>query len=344
MGGVEEAQQLKKAAALAYDYESDPRWLDYWSNILIPDNRPKSEVERYFKFKFYQRNIDSDLKVEPLSSKSASTSSSARSSSSSARSSSFQRPVHSEERSSAEHGTSYSARGNGGVNTFRMDQHSIGFLSNSLVIIMGAFAILPFMPQALIGKSYRFTFLGSLIASGHSIYTQYGRPRALNLQAIQIWLQSVVAGKDFLYFLFSIVFISTLAPIKFAMIPVICQSLLNVAQFLKRNFSNTSIYRKYLGKPCQWLEANTATMCTLSANCEIALGFLLVFLLLAPQKNFVQLLVYWQVLRLMYHAPTTASFHRTIWSRIGVKVNPFIHRYAPFLESPLQFAKRWFSN
>eukprot|EP00250_Pteridium_aquilinum_P026547 c33174_g1_i1 orf=66-1076(+) len=334
----EDAQHLKKAAALAYDYESDPRWSEYWSNVLVPDNRPKSEVERYFKFKFYQRNIDSDLKVEPLSSKSASTSSS------SARSPSSQ-TVRPEERSNATQGASYSAaRGNGGVNAIRMDQHSIGFLSNSLVIIMGVFAILPFMPLAISAKSYRLTFLATVVASGHSIYMQYGRPRAFNLQAIQIWLQSAVAGKDFIYFLYSIVFISTLAPIKFAMIPVICQALLNDTQFLKRNFSNTNIYRKYLEKPCRWLELNTATVRTLSANCEIGLGFLLVFLLLAPQKNFIQLLVYWQLLKLMYHAPTTASFHRTIWSRIGVKVNPLIHRYASFLESPLQFAKRWFHN
>lgn len=332
----EDAQHLKKAAALGYDYESDPRWSEYWSNVLVPDNRPKAEVERYFKFKFYQRNIDSDLKVEPLSSKSASASSSARSSS-------FQRPVRAEERSGDAQGTSRTARGTGGA-PVRLDQHSFGFVSNSLVIIMAAFAILPFMPPALIAKLYRSGFLVSIISSGHSIYSQYGRPRALNLQAIQPWLQSVVAGKDFLYLFFSIIFISTLTPIKFAMIPIVCQSLLKAAQLLKRKYSNSGIYRKYLGRPCQWLDANTATMQNLSANCEIGLGFLLVLLLLAPQKNLVQPLLYWQLLKLMYHAPTTASFHRTIWSRIGAKANPLIHRYASFLESPLQFAKRWFQN
>jgi hypothetical protein len=54
---ADDDQHLKKAAALAYDYDSDPRWSEYWSNVLIPQNRSKSDVERYFKFKFYQRNI-----------------------------------------------------------------------------------------------------------------------------------------------------------------------------------------------------------------------------------------------------------------------------------------------
>ncbi|MCO5608828.1 hypothetical protein L7F22_063045 [Adiantum nelumboides] len=78
--------------------------------------------------------------------------------------------------------------------------------------------------------------------------------------------------------------------------------------------------RKYLEKPCNWLDANTTTMRTLSANCEIGVGFLLLFLLIASQKNFIQLLAYWQLLKLMFHAPTTAYFHRAIWSRIGAKV------------------------
>ena len=58
---AEDNQHLKKAAALAYDYDRDERWSEYWSNVLIPDNRSKSDVERYFKFKFYQRNIVGSL-------------------------------------------------------------------------------------------------------------------------------------------------------------------------------------------------------------------------------------------------------------------------------------------
>ncbi|MCO5608829.1 hypothetical protein L7F22_063046 [Adiantum nelumboides] len=234
---AEEEQQLKKAAALAYDYDSDPRWAEYMSNVLVPDNRPKSEVERYLKFKFYQRNIDPDLKVERLPSKSSTAFTSTSSSTS-------QRSNATEARSTPAQGSSHFTRhGSGGISSVRMDQHSIGFLSNSLVIIMGTIATLPFLPLAVSVKSYRFTFLGALIACGHSIYAQYGRPRALTLQAVKAWLQSAIAGKDFLYFLYSIVFITTPFPIKFAMIPVICQSLLNVAQFLKRNFGNASIYR-----------------------------------------------------------------------------------------------------
>ena len=56
MGGEEQKQ--KRVAAASYDYENDPRWADYWSNILIPPNMAsRSDVLDHFKHKFYQRYI-----------------------------------------------------------------------------------------------------------------------------------------------------------------------------------------------------------------------------------------------------------------------------------------------
>ncbi|XP_039064042.1 uncharacterized protein LOC120209022 [Hibiscus syriacus] len=63
-------------AAAAYDYENDPRWADYWSDILIPPHMAsRSDVVDHFKRKFYQRYIDPDLAVEAMSSGSPSRSS-----------------------------------------------------------------------------------------------------------------------------------------------------------------------------------------------------------------------------------------------------------------------------
>lgn len=57
----EDPQKLKKIAAAAYDYENDPRWADYWSNILIPPHMASSsDVIAHFKQKFYKRFIVSN--------------------------------------------------------------------------------------------------------------------------------------------------------------------------------------------------------------------------------------------------------------------------------------------
>ncbi|KAH9675898.1 hypothetical protein KPL70_018959 [Citrus sinensis] len=64
----EDSQKIKRIAAAAYDYDNDPRWADYWSNILIPPHMAaRSDVVDHYKRKFYQRYIDPDLVVESMS-------------------------------------------------------------------------------------------------------------------------------------------------------------------------------------------------------------------------------------------------------------------------------------
>lgn len=43
----------------------------------------------------------------------------------------------------------------------------------------------------------------------------------------------------------------------------------------------------------------------------------------------------------MYHAPVTASYNNNVWAKIGRIVNPLVHRYAPFLNTPISAAQRW---
>ncbi|KAF9606118.1 hypothetical protein IFM89_023171 [Coptis chinensis] len=74
----QEEQRLKKIAATSYDYDNDPRWAVYWSNILIPPHlSSRSDVIHHFKHKFYHRYIDPGLVVDPMSSTGSQSSSSA---------------------------------------------------------------------------------------------------------------------------------------------------------------------------------------------------------------------------------------------------------------------------
>lgn len=51
-------QEQKKAQALAYDYEGDSKWIEYWANVLMPeDMAAKPEVRRHYQLKYYQRHI-----------------------------------------------------------------------------------------------------------------------------------------------------------------------------------------------------------------------------------------------------------------------------------------------
>eukprot|EP00262_Sarcandra_glabra_P021104 TRINITY_DN871_c0_g1_i1.p1 TRINITY_DN871_c0_g1~~TRINITY_DN871_c0_g1_i1.p1 ORF type:complete len:338 (+),score=20.83 TRINITY_DN871_c0_g1_i1:158-1171(+) len=332
----EDPQRIKKIAASSYDYESDSRWADYWSNILIPPNKAsRSDVVDYFKRKFYQRFVDPDFVVEAMSTTSSSQSARASTASSSS-------PA-TEQARSRNTGSSTESSTRRGMNTgsLRWDRKTVQFSVYVWVFVVAVLAIFPLVPRNLSNRAYRLSLLGTACSSLYSLYLLYGKPRAWNLQAIQVWFQSVISTKDFIYFLYCLSFVSSQINIKFALIPVLCRALEHVAKFLRRNFSHSSLYRRYLEEPCLWVESNTTTLSILSSNAEIGLGFLLILSLFSWQRNIIQTFMYWQLLKLMYQAPVTAGYHRSVWAKIGQTVNPLINRYAPFLNTPISAAQRW---
>ncbi|KAK9924762.1 hypothetical protein M0R45_033114 [Rubus argutus] len=326
----EDPQKLKKIAAAAYDYENDPRWADYWSNILIPPHMASSsDVIAHFKQKFYKRFIDPDLLVDAMSSSSSSQP---------------QRPPASSRSTNDSAGSTARTSGTSATSpptSLRWDRQTIQFSINAWVFLVAVLATFPLVPKHLSNRAYRLSFMGTASSSLYSLYSLYGKPREWNLQGLQVYFRSIVMSKDFIYLIYCFSFVSSHLCLKFALIPILCRALVNVAKFLRRNFSQSSLYRKYLEEPCVWVESNTTTLSILSSHAEIGLGFLLIISLFSWQRNIVQTFIYWQLLKLMYHAPATSDYHLSVWTKIGRTVHPFIHRYAPFLETPLSAIQRW---
>ncbi|XP_010692371.2 uncharacterized protein LOC104905497 [Beta vulgaris subsp. vulgaris] len=335
-----EAQKIKKIAAAAYNYENDPRWADYWSNILIPPHMAsRSDVVDHFKRKFYQRYIDPGLQVEPMS-LTGSSPSARQTSSTPASDQSRPRSSGNNTRTSGS-GTSTPPSPGSAPTAMRWDKQTILFSVNAWVFVLALLSTFPLIPANLSNRAYRLSLLGTACSSLYSLYSLYGTPRAWNMQAVQMWLQSILATKDFIYFIYSLMFVTSNLCLRFALIPILCRSLEHVAKFLRRNFSSSSLYRKYLEELCVWVESNGTTLSILSSHAEVGLGFLLIISLLSWQRNFIQIFMYWQLLKLMYHAPVSAGYHQSVWTKIGRSAYPAIHRYAPFLNTPLSVVQRW---
>lgn len=319
---------MKKIAAKAYEYDNDPRWAEYWSNILIPPQMAsRSDVINHYKRKFYQRFIDPDFVVEPMTTKS--TSQSARSSTPPSSSSSTT------ERSTTR------ATSTPNSTPLRWDRQTIQFSVNAWVLVVAVLSMFPLIPKSLSNRAYRLSFMGTLCSSLYSLYSLHGKPSAWNLHALQLWLQAIFSKKDFIYFIYCLTFVSSNLHLKFALLPVLCRSLEHSAKFLRRNFSQSSLYKKYFEELCVWVESNTTTLSMLSSQAEIGIGFLLIISLLSWQRNIVQTFMYWQLLKLMYHAPVTAGYHQNVWGNVGVAVTPLINKYAPFLNSPISAIQKW---
>lgn len=334
-GGGDDPQRVKKIAAAAYDYDNDARWTDYWSNILIPPHMAsRPEVVDHYKRKFYQRYMDPDLVVEPMSSARPSATPATATNSN-------EQQARSRNSGSVPRSTGPSATTGASPSSVRWDQQTIQFSVNAWVFVIAVLAVLPLVPKNLSSRAYRLSFMGTACSSLYSLYSLYGRPRAWNMQGMQVYFQSIVGAKDFIYFIYCLTFVTSHLCLKFALIPILCRALEQVAKFLRRNFTRSTIYRKYLEDPCVWVESNTTTLNILSSQAEIAIGFLLIISLLSWQRNFIQTFMYWQLLKLMYQAPVTAGYHQSNWSKIGRTVNPMIQRYAPFLNTPVTAVQRW---
>uniref|UniRef100_A0A0E0A3J0 Uncharacterized protein n=2 Tax=Oryza glumipatula TaxID=40148 RepID=A0A0E0A3J0_9ORYZ len=312
-GGDGPEQELKRAAAAAYNYEGDARWAEYWSNILVPPHlASRPDVVDHYKRKFYQRYIDRDLVVEPMSSTGST------------------QPSGPEVRIKFQISCTTAPTA-----TNRQCYKSL------TVLVVAGLGMLPILPKHLADRACKLSLLGTILSSAYSLYSTYGKPRAWNMPAVQSWLQAVLGTKDFIHLMFSLMLFTSQLHLKIAALPVFCWALDHVARFLRRNFARSSFYRSYLEEPCLWVETNNTTLSLLSSNAEIALGFLLIISLFSWQRSIIQTFMYWQVLKQMYHAPVTASYHQSAWAKIGRIVNPYIHRYAPFLNTPISAAQRW---
>ncbi|KAL1322969.1 uncharacterized protein LOC107635529 [Arachis ipaensis] len=334
----DEAQRAKREAAASYDYDGDSRWADYWANVLIPPNMAsRPDVINHFKHKFYQRYIDPDLVVEPMSSTSSSRSSSTTSSSTT----SSNTGVRSRSNSGRSSGSGTYATQAPNAAPLRWDRQTVQFSVNAWVFVVAVLSLIPLVPGHLSNRAYRLSFLGTTCSSLFSLYSLYGKPTAWNLQGLQIYFQTIIATKDFITFVYCLSFVTSHLCLKLALIPIICRALEHVAKFLRRNFSRSTLYRKYLEEPCVWVESNNTTLNILASHAEIGLGFLLIISLFSWQRNIIQTFMYWQLLKLMYQAPVTSAYHRNVWATIGRTFIPFIHRYAPFLDGPISAVQRW---
>ncbi|KAL5226637.1 hypothetical protein ABZP36_014902 [Zizania latifolia] len=313
-GGAGDTQRLKRIAAAAYEYENDSRWAGYWSNVLVPPHlASRPDVVDHFKRKFYQRYIDSDLIVEPMSSTSStqSTRPATRSSSTPSSENVRARDSGSNARSTAASQPSQAERT---ANSLRLDGRTIHFSINAWVLVVASLGILPILPKHIASKAYRLSLLGTILSSAYSLYCTYGKPRAWNMATIQPWLQSIIVAKDFVHLMFSLMMFTSNVHYRISLLPVLCWALDHVARFLRRNFARSTLYRRYLEEPCLWVETNNTTLSLLRSNAEITLGFLMIISLFSWRRNIIQTFMYFHLLKLMYHAPVTSGYHQSAWA------------------------------
>ncbi|KAF0903900.1 hypothetical protein E2562_029981 [Oryza meyeriana var. granulata] len=124
----------------------------------------------------------------------------------------------------------------------QLDQRSLHFSVTAWVLIVALIGILPLTPRQLQYKGYRLSLLGTTCTTGYALFAFYQQPRAGNMHAAQIF-HHVASSKDFIPFMYCLMFVMSKLHLKLVLVPVICWALEHVARFLRRHFTNSSLYR-----------------------------------------------------------------------------------------------------
>eukprot|EP00271_Cylindrocystis_brebissonii_P001888 TRINITY_DN1220_c1_g1_i1.p1 TRINITY_DN1220_c1_g1~~TRINITY_DN1220_c1_g1_i1.p1 ORF type:complete len:366 (-),score=71.58 TRINITY_DN1220_c1_g1_i1:1052-2149(-) len=355
------------AAFAAFDFDADPRWEEYRLNITIPPGRDEASVMQRYKQKFYKLHIDSTFEVKaPAGASTARPSSSSASESPYESSSGFSGSSSSGPAPTRRGPTVYrsapsggapqappnggggraapsGARG-GGRFAHLFDGRTTLFLMHAVVLVMAALAMFPLSPAALAYRGFRWTIYFSLISSVFAIFTRYRLPRAFTLAALKDWGPPVLNAPEFINMMSCFVFLPSNRPISLAVVPHGIFALLNVATHLQQNFSRAQLFQTYFRQPCLWLQQNRAAVEAMSAGSEISLGFMLIFFMLTPARSVLQMVLFWQILKLKYHSPSSQWAHRQAWTAVEQRVGPYIDRFAPILRTPIGYAQRWFQS
>ncbi|CAD6237739.1 unnamed protein product [Miscanthus lutarioriparius] len=236
MGDASSSSWPSTGAAAAYDYERDPRWAEYRASSAVPPHLfSHPYVRAQLQQKFYRRFVDPDFSVEGMSS----TTSTQPSASSGGASTSAD-----ENARSPDSGTNSSGPARS-ILSLQLDQRSLHFSVSAWVLIVALIGIFPLAPHSLQYKGYRLSLLGTTCTTGYALFALYRLPRAGNLQAVQAWCHHVTSSKDFIPFMYCLMFATSKLHLKLVLVPVICWALEHVARFLRRHFTNSSLYRLF---------------------------------------------------------------------------------------------------
>ncbi|KAI4992126.1 hypothetical protein ZWY2020_041989 [Hordeum vulgare] len=164
-------EEAKRVVAAAYDYEADPRWADYWSDVLVsPHLATRPGFLAHFRCKFYQSFTDRDLVVEPMSTTGSTQPSRPDIRSSRSASSENVRARNSVRISCCP----LTATPAGAANPLRFDARTIHFSVNAWVLVVAGLGMLPILPKHLEERACKLSLLGTVLSSGYSLYSTYG--------------------------------------------------------------------------------------------------------------------------------------------------------------------------
>eukprot|EP00210_Caulerpa_lentillifera_P002155 g2069.t1 len=206
------------------------------------------------------------------------------------------------------------------------------------ILVLGLWSLLPLSPFWTQSYFLQLIILSSVV----KMVVYHGRPKLRPLTELKNWLQRAMATTDSQYGFMALLFVRSV-PTRLIFVPSTVLALYHVSSYLNTTFRGHRFWIRYGKNTHEKLARNQNMALLLNAVSEIGVGALMVLQLFKSVRSILTVVLYWQWLRLRYHSPDAAWYHRQAWANIGRKLNPLFNMI-PILKVPINYAKQWFTS
>lgn len=336
------ASTPKLEAFRAFDWDGDERWKAYVRNIELPGTDAAAAMLKV-KAKWYKREIDSTFEVDWVTSQSKPAPRSEPSPQPSAA------PRSTANQPSARPATGGWGSGSrpGGSSTAGMSSIQSKIIPlHLLMVVLALFHVVPVLPISSCSlRCYWWFMRVAVCTQGYMVYSKFGAPPVwpFNWQALQRWLSQAMVSTDFFYAITCFAFMSSRSSMTLAMIPTLLSAIRSVLAVASHQFAGSAWWQQTGAKAQAWASSREAFLTQISTWSELALGLLLVVMLITPNRNFLLLFFYWNMLKMRYVTPESAANHRMAWAVVDRRTAPYREKL-PLLEKAVEYIRAWFLN
>eukprot|EP00775_Hariotina_reticulata_P011722 gene11722-11866_t len=223
-----------------------------------------------------------------------------------------------------------------------MDNKTLSIVSlQGLVLVLTVMYLQPFQP-VLSSWSYHTLFTAIIALQMLKLHQSYGLPGAWNLSSISVWARPLLTSSDAHYLILA-VGARLSSPVTAALPSFFVLALYSVAFFLSEHYSHHPLWRRQGAKFYQLMMKYQQHALLFNAQNEIMLGFMMLVMVLMPQRQVVLLMVVWNFLRMRYWSTDGSWYHKQIWGMLEDKTRSWRQRFA-LLQKIADFGVNFFNQ
>ncbi|GAX77857.1 hypothetical protein CEUSTIGMA_g5299.t1 [Chlamydomonas eustigma] len=343
------SKESKVDAFRSYNFDEDSKWQSYVRTIELPGVDAVAALQRV-KAKWYKREVDQEFEIEWVANapvKPASQPFTSRAVPPQQQQSAPPPPRSTPSSSTSNIPPPNSWRSSTQTNLIGDESTQLRiFAMHVLLLLCAVFHTFPVLPISSCSlRCYTWFMRIGVFTQLYKVVTKYGAPTLypFHWNGLMMWLQQAMSSTDFFYGMCAFSFGGLRSSVTLAMAPLLIVSVRQSLQYAAKKFSTSAFWQILGSKAYAWISSRSALLDTATTWCEVALGFLVVGLLITPNRNFMLVFFYWNMLKMRFLTPESSAAHRQVWYQLDNYTKSYRANF-PYVNPVIQWVQNWFNT